>query len=638
MSNEPIPRPNVSLMHLHKGATFTHLEREYVILSVVDINLILCRENASGAKVMIKLGDIRPPTSADIIVADAPSPAMHDLVDVTPQQWEEATRLHNLIRPLVERTIPKGSYKEAVRDSGMSSASFYRKVEKYRETGLISSLLPAKRPGGRGKGRLSEEVEAIIGAVIREHHLTMQKYSVIATVDEIQRRCRNAKLPIPHLLTIRKRIEWISGRERIAKRESSYAARMKFDPNLGSIPGAEWPLSLVQMDHTPLPVILVSEDSRQPIKKPWLTLSIDVNTRVIPGMYLSLDPPSAMSAGMCTAHSILPKEKWLESRGISVDWPIWGVMDTLHMDNAKEFHGHLMDAVAKDYNIDLHRRPVKTPHYGAHIERLLGTFSEKLKVVPGTTFSNPEQKGLYDSEGNAILTLREAEKWLVVAIAEYHHDVHSELGTTPLQRWREELLGLNGNPPRGLSARRLDEEKVRIDFLPFFERTVQAYGVVIDDMHYYHDVLRPLINVADEKRPKHRKLYRFRRDPRDISRLFYFDPDSKQYYVIPYRDSSRPPISIWELKSAKRTARKRKLPANDENVLFEIANEKREVIVGSAAKSKAARRLQQRQKEHKRSREEVSQQLPKTLDMTPTLPPPEIPGYDPTGIEPLVDE
>nr|QKY83760.1 hypothetical protein [Salmonella enterica subsp. enterica] len=45
--------------------------------------------------------------------------------------------------------------------------------------------------------------------------------------------------------------------------------------------------------------------------------------------------------------------------------------------------------------------------------------------LPGTTFSNPDQRGDYDSENKAALTLRELERWLTLAVGTYHGSVHN---------------------------------------------------------------------------------------------------------------------------------------------------------------------------------------------------------------------
>jgi len=79
---------------------------------------------------------------------------------------------------------------------------------------------------------------------------------------------------------------------------------------------------------------------------------------------------------------------------------------------------------------------------------------------------------------------------------------HTGIGMAPLQKFREGLLGTKKKPGRGLPARRLDEEALRIHFTPYIERPVLGYGVVIDNVHYYHDVLRPWINAPHPRFPK----------------------------------------------------------------------------------------------------------------------------------------
>jgi len=59
-------------------------------------------------------------------------------------------------------------------------------------------------------------------------------------------------------------------------------------------------------------------------------------------------------------------------------------------------------------------------------------------LLPGTTFSNTSEKGSYDWQGRAVLTLPEWERWLARQIAGvYHLTVHSALGKTPWETSRE---------------------------------------------------------------------------------------------------------------------------------------------------------------------------------------------------------
>lgn len=629
-----------SVLWIEKGATISSHGREYVVVALADINLVLAKEIGSGEKVLLKIGDLEPPRP---VKSREPGPvAERNLETVSAEDWVIAEERKRLITPLLSKDFQRHDAlsTQLAKEAEVSVATIYRWLAAYRHSELLSSLLPNHTlRGGKGKPRLSPEVETIIATTIEKFYDIEQKNSIAATIEEIRRLCSNANLPLPAINTIRTRLGKTNGRERVKKREGEAKAHDLHDPIKGKIPDAEWPLALVQIDHTLLPVIIVDDVYRKSIRRAWITLAIDVNTRVCVGMYLSLDAPSAMSAGMCISHAILMKDKWLSRLGItSVDWPCWGAMSILHMDNAREFRGDMLKFACKEYDIDLHLRPVKKPRYGAHIERLMGTVSEGLKTLKGATFSGPQEKGTYDAEGNACMTFSELEKWLVLFFGRYHRKVHSGIGTTPLTKWREGLLGAKGKPGRGLPARRIDEEMLRINFMPFFERTVQNYGVLIDDVHYYHDVLRPWINAKHPEFEKHKRKFRFHRDPRDISALYFFDEIAQRYFAIPYRDVSLPPASIWELREAHRKADEKGIPHENEKAVFALLTEQRELEKDAAEKTKSARRAQQKRVQHANARAQKKEDLPTASQVTASASPPGVKGYDPDEVQPLDDD
>lgn len=625
---------------IKEGASISQNGREYVIVALADINLVLAKDLESGEKVLLKIGDVEPPRT---IKHAQPSPkAERDLAVISDEDWLLAEDRRRTIEPLLGNLQNRTNITadEIGAEAGVARATIYRWVAAFKQTGLLSSLLPNhEAKGGRGHSRLSAEVETIINDCIENFHDTDQSTSIASTIVEIRRRCSNANLRIPAGNTIRARIERTEGRERILRRKGEAAAHDQFDPIKSSIPDADWPLAMVQIDHTLLPVIIVDDVHRKSIRRAWITLAIDVYSRVCLGMHLSLDPPSAMSAGMCISHAILPKERWLARFNITtIDWSFWGTMGVLHMDNAREFRGDMLKVACKQYDIDLHLRPVKKPRYGAHIERLMGTVSEGLKTVKGATFSGPDEKGQYDAEGNACMTFDEIEKWLILFFAAYHRKKHMGIDTLPLTKWREGLLGTKSKPGRGLPARRLDDERLRINFMPFIERTVQNYGVLIDDVHYYHDVLRPWINAPHPEFKKYRRKFRFHRDPRDISVLYFYDEIAQRYFPIPYRDTSLPPVSIWELRDAHRQADEKGIPHENEKAVFALINEQRVIEAEAAEKTKSARRAQQRRKQHAVASKQTKEDLPKASNVAPTALPPGVRGYDPDAVQPLEDD
>ena len=116
------------------------------------------------------------------------------------------------------------------------------------------------------------------------------------------------------------------------------------------------------------------------------------------------------------------------------------------------------------------------------MERIIGTAMQMIHdELPGTTFSNPDQRGDYDSENKAALTLRELERWLTLAVGTYHGSVHNGLLQPPA------ALGRGRGACRRTKPSFLRATSFLVDFLPILRRTLTRTGFVIDHIHYYAD-------------------------------------------------------------------------------------------------------------------------------------------------------
>lgn len=182
---------------------------------------------------------------------------------------------------------------------------------------------------------------------------------------------------------------------------------------------------------------------------------------------------------------------------------------------------------------------------------MLGTLAREIHALPGTTFSSVKDIDGYDSEKHATMTKSEFEEWLVTLICKvYHRRLHTTIGLTPTRKWE---IGIFGNAEIhgvGVPPRPTNSLTILLEFLPFFRRTVQTFGVTIDGLTYYAEALRPWINAHDPETKKKKDLV-FRRDPRDISTIWFFDPLLKHYYKIPLADLALPSMSIWEYQQAR---------------------------------------------------------------------------------------
>ena len=231
-------------------------------------------------------------------------------------------------------------------------------------------------------------------------------------------------------------------------------------------------------------------------------------------------------------HVCTDKGPWLAERGIDAEWPS-GLPEAIHLDNAAEFHAEALVRGCEEHGIIINYRPVATPHYGGHVERLIGTTMGEVHLLPGTTFSNVTEKGKHDSAKAASLTLAELDHWLARQIAVlYHGGPHRGLDErTPLGVWREAVDA--GVRPRSV----LDPEALRLDFLPFELRLPRRDGIELFRLSYWHDALPAIAARSDVKLP-------VRYDPRDMSRVWLRPPGQHEMLTLRLKDLRRPSVTL----------------------------------------------------------------------------------------------
>jgi putative transposase len=569
-------------------STVSYEGHHYQVKALLDMRRLLIERLEDNNIVVVAVEDVQPVYANDI---KTPSFEL-----ATEEQWATANRRFALLKPILEKRTDGALVKQIARENNVNASTLYRWLDRYETTGLVASLMEQPRNGGRGRPRLSPEIDAIVQQAIKDEYLTTQRKPLAKVHQVVASQCLRAGLPVPHPNTIRNRISQLTEYSRLRYRYGKATADEHLAPHKGSFPGADFPLAFVQIDHTKLDVELVDDAQRLPVGRPWITLAIDVFSRMVVGFYVSLDPPGAMGTGLCISNAILPKEQWLAIHDLSGEWPCWGVMRTLHLDNAREFHGTMLTRACEQYGIELNWRPVAKPRYGGHIERYLGTVLSELHTLPGTTFSSVSERGDYPSEEKAVMTLQELEKWLLTYIINvYHKRKHSALGMAPLERFKQGIFGTDTLSGSGLPFRYMNEEKVRLDFMPFEERTVQEYGVLIDHIFYYSDVLRRWIKTTDKYKRRQKLL--FKRDPRDVSVVYFYDPELQEHFAIPYRDTSRPAMSIWEHREAIRRVRAQNVPVDEEHI-FAAYEAMRQIEDQAVKQTKEVRRRNQRQDVH----------------------------------------
>lgn len=569
---------------------------DFEILDIIDLENILVKNLCTKEKRIISIAQLNSEKTNETEL---------DLRAISDKDWNIAKKRYEAIKPILDDDNLKtpALYLEQAKIINVHYATLYRWKMRFLKSRKITSLIPFKKGHPENVNKLNSEIENIIVETIDNFYLKEQKPSIVKTWEEICIQCSTKGLKPPHINTLRNRINLISDYKRLKFREGKKTADEEYQPKIGELK-TDHILQIVQIDHTPLDIILVDNETRMPLGRPYLTLAFDVYSRMALGFYISFDPVGSLSVGLCLARALLKKDQFISKLGIDVDWPCWGIPQCVHMDNGKEFRGDMLKLACEKYGIEMQWRPVATPNWGGHIERYIGTLNEMTHSLPGTTFSNPTEKGDYDSDKQAIFTIEEFERYFTTWICKvYHQRIHSSLGKTPLQVWKESILGNDKQPGRGLPKPIQDEEKLKLDFLPYELRTVNEYGILIDGIHYYSDILRPYINSKEPGKYKIRKKYIFRRDPRDISQLYFWNPDLQAYYVIPYRDTSRPAISLWELKAAEKRLKENNHNVIDEASIFKSFSELKDIVTRAKKETKKIRREKERTRLHKNAHE-----------------------------------
>ncbi|SDG25921.1 putative transposase [Limimonas halophila] len=591
-----------TFIHLKKGATITAGGRTYRVTHYVKPDAVLAQDVDTGNTEEIHVDAIRPQAPAPEEGDDPRAAPTPDVTEYSEQAWSEAERRFEAIKSLIgTQRRRRADVEQAAAAAGVNAATIYRWLNAYLDAECISALIPDKPGPAKGGRKLTPQVEAIIQSCIRDIYLQRRRGRPKEVANEVRRRCRREGLEPPHANTVRKRIKALDPASSMRKRGQKDRARDQYEPLKGQFPGADYPMAVVQIDHTPADIVVVEEESREPLGRPWITLAIDVYSRMVAACHVSIEAPNAAVAGICAARAMLPKTDYLKALGVPGEWPVWGRIGTLHTDNAKEFRSRAFTRACAQHGIDLQMRPVGKPNYGGHIERLIGTANtQEVQTLPGTTFSSPADREGYDSEGQAALTLAEFERHLVDFIVNiYHKRVHSSLDMPPERKWELGIVGDETRPGTGPPEVPADPARLWVDFLPYEERTVQRYGIVLDNIHYYHEVLNRWINAKDPEDPKRKRRFIVRRNPMDISGVYFYDPEVQRYYLIPYGNTGRPPISVWELREAQRRAKQEGRQQVDEDAIFRAVERMRANVEAAQAKTKAEKRRRHRMRRTK---------------------------------------
>ncbi len=378
-----------------------------------------------------------------------------------------------------------------------------RWIQIYRLNHQRTEVLEKKKSGNHYV-RFSLEIERLIHQAIQEVYLCAERRDgkdVLAFV--VGKAMENGwgSHRIPCLRTIERRINRLDPYVVINAKKGSRTARKLLKAAGQSITSPNV-MALVEIDTHYLDIIIIDDKIGAILGRPFLSCAIDIYTRVIVGIYISLYPPSALTT-MCVIRDMITRPK----RGLP-----GGVPSLIIPDNGVEFKNNSFARLCETLKITITPSQVGTPNNKPHIESFFRTLTEGLtQKLPGTTFSNHIARGDYNASKHAKMTLADVQKYAEQWINEiYHTHIHSETNRIPILAWEDVTKTVK---PISLA----DEEASVLCRKPY-ERSINKGRVLIDYLYYFSPALATL---EQQKMIKVTVLV----DEIDLGHVFIVDPN-----------------------------------------------------------------------------------------------------------------
>jgi len=254
------------------------------------------------------------------------------------------------------------------------------------------------------------------------------------------------------------------------------------------------PGAVYQIDATLADIYLVSWYNRtKTIGRPVVYLVVDVFSHLIVGVYIGLENPSYLTAGMALYSAFTDKEVYCQRYGVKFsprEWPSNGVPQKIYADGG-ELKGLQATNIANLLNVEVTNAPPYRADLKGLVERSFKAINDTLDIrfIPGGV-AKERTRGERDPRCDAILNLSEFRTLILDAIL-YHNRTamrHYPLvdedmiadGVSPIP-WVLWEWGIQNRT--GLLQTR-PEASLRLCLLPKQRGSITRQGILFKGMRY----------------------------------------------------------------------------------------------------------------------------------------------------------
>lgn len=307
------------------------------------------------------------------------------------------------------------------------------------------------------------------------------------------------------------------------------------------------PLEMVELDATRLDVTVVWDGVR--VVNPWITVVIDLYSRMIVGFHLSASPPTIQTVSQTLLNAMFPKDYIKKFKRIDGDWPCYGMPELIVVDRGKENISKDVLQMAKEAGLNIKVLPGRSPWLKGCVERFFRTLNQGLvHGLPATTLSNYIKLGSYKPLKDGCITiddLYECLHWWMIDV--YSRRFHCGLMNYPIDEWSE---GVENYPVQPMP----NAEILKIWCMKNVDRRqLDRNGVELLRLKYCSDEVvdwlrDPDVNKAKDC-PTGSVTVRVKYDPADMGYVFVEHPVSGKWLrvdvVEKYRDYASG-LSEWQ--------------------------------------------------------------------------------------------
>jgi putative transposase len=434
-------------------------------------------------------------------------------------------------RKKIARTIPKLA--KAIKDDMPPAASTVQTWMLQHGTSLDPNVALVNANAFRKRGeRIDDESEQFLQDQIQKHYAKLERPSISGAYtyykdDLLYENARGvaqraAPLYLVSEKTFYNRIKKLPQKELLISRFGYEIARKMTKISQGNLP-SDYPLDVVEIDHTPMNLYVVDDASFLPLGRPYLTAIKDRHSGILLGFYISFHASGLKPIFAAIKHSLYSHQKAYEIwPDIENPWPAFGLGNMYCSDRGPDFQSMQYQSAIKDLGADYELCEVRTPWVKGSIERFFHTLeSTFFETMPGKTFNSLQNRKDYNPQKYAVIRFSTLVYLIHKWAADFHNVTsHSRKMASPLELWNE---GIELAPPRHpVSPQGLD-----VILGHRLSGTIQNEGIQYLGLHYANKGLQALADEIGKG-----KSVEFILSPENMGNIHLKDPRTGEYMRV----------------------------------------------------------------------------------------------------------